>query len=92
MVGTVNGQQQRARASNTAISEDLGQIEYVFSDKTGTLTENVMEFKKCSIRSTMYGDSFFADTCFEDKEMLSRIKEGHAETVMFFRVCLSAVR
>ena len=28
------------------ISDDLGQIEYVFSDKTGTLTQNVMEFQK----------------------------------------------
>ncbi|VDQ01189.1 unnamed protein product [Trichobilharzia regenti] len=31
------------------IPEDLGQIEYVFSDKTGTLTENKMEFKRASI-------------------------------------------
>jgi phospholipid-translocating ATPase len=31
------------------ISDDLGQIEYVFSDKTCTLTQNVMEFQKCSI-------------------------------------------
>lgn len=38
------------------ISDDLGQIEYIFSDKTGTLTQNVMEFKKCSINGISYGD------------------------------------
>ena len=34
-----------ARTSN--LNEELGQIKYVFSDKTGTLTRNVMEYKKC---------------------------------------------
>ncbi|CAK9437943.1 uncharacterized protein LODBEIA_P23210 [Lodderomyces beijingensis] len=37
------------------ISDDLGQIEYVFSDKTGTLTQNVMEFRKCTISGKSYG-------------------------------------
>jgi len=42
-----------ARTSN--IMEDLGQIEYIFSDKTGTLTRNEMEFRKCYIDRTQYG-------------------------------------
>ncbi|EIW75489.1 phospholipid-translocating P-type ATPase [Coniophora puteana RWD-64-598 SS2] len=41
---------------NWGISDDLGQIEYIFSDKTGTLTQNVMEFQKCSIAGTVYGE------------------------------------
>ena len=38
------------------ISDDLGQIEYIFSDKTGILTQNVMEFQKCSISGVAYGE------------------------------------
>ncbi|TCD59897.1 hypothetical protein EIP91_011212 [Steccherinum ochraceum] len=38
------------------ISDDLGQIEYVFSDKTGTLTQNIMEFQKCSVAGIPYGE------------------------------------
>jgi phospholipid-transporting ATPase len=42
----------QCRALN--INEDLGQIKYVFSDKTGTLTENKMEFRCASIWGVDY--------------------------------------
>ncbi|KAL1840543.1 hypothetical protein VTK73DRAFT_3728 [Phialemonium thermophilum] len=41
-------------ANTTTILENLGQIRYVFSDKTGTLTENVMRFRKMSVAGTAW--------------------------------------
>ena len=31
------------------------QVKYVFTDKTGTLTRNVMKFRKCSVGGVCYG-------------------------------------
>ncbi|AQL03520.1 Putative phospholipid-transporting ATPase 9 [Zea mays] len=42
-----------ARTSN--LNEELGMVDTILSDKTGTLTCNMMEFIKCSIAGTAYG-------------------------------------
>jgi phospholipid-transporting ATPase len=44
----------RFQCRSLNINEDLGQIKYIFSDKTGTLTENKMEFQRVSIWGVDY--------------------------------------
>ena len=46
-----------ALCRTSSLVEELGQIEYVFSDKTGTLTCNEMEFRCCSIAGVAYSDT-----------------------------------
>ncbi|KAM7263698.1 hypothetical protein ACFE04_001381 [Oxalis oulophora] len=52
-----NNSSSRFQCRSLNINEDLGQIRYVFSDKTGTLTENKMEFQRASIYGKTYGSA-----------------------------------
>ncbi|XP_057971063.1 phospholipid-transporting ATPase 1-like isoform X2 [Malania oleifera] len=57
----------RFQCRSLNINEDLGQIRYVFSDKTGTLTENKMEFRTASVYGKKYGSfSLVSDPLQED--------------------------
>ncbi|XP_059479634.1 probable phospholipid-transporting ATPase IA isoform X2 [Neocloeon triangulifer] len=48
-----SGTPAAARTSN--LNEELGQVKFIFTDKTGTLTCNVMVFKKCSVAGEVFG-------------------------------------
>jgi len=47
---------QLVEVKSASLVEELGQVNYIFSDKTGTLTRNVMEFKFMLIGDQFYGD------------------------------------
>lgn len=45
-----------AEVKSASLVEELGQVNYIFSDKTGTLTRNVMDFKYMFVGTDFYGD------------------------------------
>jgi P-type E1-E2 ATPase len=45
----------QAKVNQSSLTDDLGQISHVFSDKTGTITKNRMIFRKMSIGGVCYG-------------------------------------
>ncbi|KAF3063997.1 putative phospholipid-transporting ATPase C24B11.12c [Daldinia childiae] len=52
------GKSDASTACLTTVPSVVLLIEYIFSDKTGTLTQNVMEFKKATINGQPYGEAY----------------------------------
>jgi phospholipid-transporting ATPase len=75
-----NGIECGVQSSN--LNEELGQVEYVFSDKTGTLTCNEMRFKHLIVGNTSYGEQrgydgeipYVKNVDFEDPRLWQKIR------------------
>ncbi|GAB0188387.1 phospholipid-transporting ATPase IA [Grus japonensis] len=78
-----------ARTSN--LNEELGQVKYIFSDKTGTLTCNVMQFKKCTVAGVAYGQGSQngEERTFSDSSLLENLQSNH-DTVIYDRLAESS--
>uniref|UniRef100_A0A3P8UR41 Phospholipid-transporting ATPase n=1 Tax=Cynoglossus semilaevis TaxID=244447 RepID=A0A3P8UR41_CYNSE len=84
-----------ARTSN--LNEELGQVKYIFSDKTGTLTCNVMQFKKCTIAGVAYGAHSSEEAGFNDPSLQENLQSNHPtaavilEFMTMMAICHTAV-
>ncbi|PIO58547.1 hypothetical protein TELCIR_20014, partial [Teladorsagia circumcincta] len=84
-----------ARTSN--LNEELGLVKYVMSDKTGTLTRNVMKFKRVSVAGRVFGDNetdeFDDDALIEEYRYAPLTKNGIQikELLTMMAVCHTVV-
>lgn len=87
------GQQDGAHVRNSDIAEDLGVVSLLLSDKTGTLTENVMVLKVVSVAGTMYGVDHLTQhagdgcvTVATDASLIAAVRKHNPDVVQAMRV------
>uniref|UniRef100_A0A7N8YKH8 Phospholipid-transporting ATPase n=1 Tax=Mastacembelus armatus TaxID=205130 RepID=A0A7N8YKH8_9TELE len=79
---------ERAMVNTSDLNEELGQVEYVFTDKTGTLTENNMEFIECCVDGHVYVPHVIPGAASMDMIDTSPGPEARHEELFFRALCL----
>lgn len=74
-------QNQPAKVQTMSILEELGEIDYILCDKTGTLTANVMEFKGCNIAGVTYIENA-ADFIYERLDTLRNMVKDQEDSIL----------
>lgn len=87
---------RKAQVHTSQVIDSLGKVTHVFSDKTGTLTQNIMEYKGCSV-GQIYGLEGLRDTVLHDAHVhmdatylskaLKGLDGGKRETLTSFFMC-----
>jgi len=85
--------QKNAFARTADLVEELGQVDFIFSDKTGTLTENEMVFARCCIQGHDLGDfrrsgEAQASGIVETQKLLAQLDDPRRAEVRWFFFCL----
>lgn len=83
-----NETDQPCVVNTSNLNEELGQINILFSDKTGTLTKNEMNFQQCSINGSKF---LFKKTRLEDEETKALLDINKFSVSLFHRYSLSGV-
>lgn len=74
-----------AIVQQSGLNEELGMVQYIFSDKTGTLTQNIMEFQKFSVGEYKFGtdkpgpvkyELGVTNVNFEDADLYEQLQDG----------------
>ena len=68
---------------STTIPEELGRISYLLTDKTGTLTQNEMVFKKIHLGTVAYGSDSFELVASTIQSLSANIQESPIQSSVF---------